>query len=561
MAMFILAVALLALGSTSITSLASLRDTRDREQATNAASAAIEDARSRDFSDIAHAAGDVDPSRLPPGIDPSVATTSCFGMTDPGERIVFDAAAAPVPFERTAGNNDAITVHTIVTHEGADCAGTDSGPLKRITVIASWNDRSNRPVIVQETQVTAVARGLPVPRFELRPVETTARFSEAFLTDTSETDLRRCVEHTVLNLGAEDGYDFEVESADAARPAIRWDTYAYEVGDWRASAFLERPEDVEAPRGGAPPPTVDDRFKVTDGGQRPVSDLRLGSRETALLTVCWEPVTPPEKADDIPDPLDVSVVLRSRFDERQEREVTNLVRIGSDVTDPSGIAGDPLYLFEDVDFEAHPRTMEPGVMSPDDPDAPPGSVDRLSVHDYSPGFANWSNDVATDDLSGARLLATTTPGTDPVIADHTAAWHHQFAGSTTLQRQATLVLWLAPPQALLGSLDTAGVPVRVELRFDELQSNEKPVNNGWVATTAFEYVHTASGSGGTGGWQREEIPVDLGQDRAFSNNRYLRMRVTCVTPASGGADGPGPNDCNLAYDNIMYPSALYVQER
>jgi type II secretory pathway pseudopilin PulG len=562
MAIFILAVALLALGSTALTSLSSLRDTRDREQATNAASAAIEDARSRDFADIAHTAGDIDPSRLPPGIDPSVATTSCFGMTDPGERIVFDAVASPVPFERTAGNGGAITVHTIVTYENTDCASTDRSPLKRITVIASWRNGPDRPVVVQETQVTAVARGLPVPRFELRPSEATVRFSEPFLTDGTEPDLRRCVEHTLLNLGAEDGYDFAVESADPLTPVIRWDTYAYDVGGWRASAFLERSEDVAASRGGAPPPADDDRFTVAAGSQRPVSDLRLGSRESALLTVCWEPVNTPITVDDIPDPVDLSVVMRSRFDERQEREVTNLIRIGSDFTDPGGIPGDPLYLFEDVDFQAHPRILEPGVMSPADPDAPLGVVGRLSEHDYSPGFANWSNDVvAAEDLSGLRLSATTAPGTNPVISAHTAAWHHQFAGSTTLQRQATLVLWLAPPPALLGPVDAAGIPVGVQLRFDELRSNETPVNNGWLTTTTFEYTHTASGSGGTGGWQRVEIPIDLSQDRTFSNNRYLRMRVSCVAPSSADLTALAEHDCNLAYDNVAFPSALYVQER
>ena len=560
MAIFILAVALLALGSVSITSLASLRDTRDREQATNAASAAIEDVRSRDYSDIVHATGDVDPSRLPPGANPSVATTSCFDMTGDGERIVYDTAGTPVPFERTAGDGGHILVHTIITYEDSDCSKDDRTPLKRITVIASWTDGPNRPVVIQETQVTAVARGLPVPRFELRPPEATVRFSEPFLTDGG--DLRRCVEHTLLNLGAEDGYDFEVEAVDISQTVSRWDVFAYDVAGWRVSAFLELTEDVEQTRGGQPPSTNDARFEVSGGSQRPVSDLRLDSRETALLTVCHEPVSAPVTADDIPGPVDLRIVLRSRFDERQEREVINLVRIGSDFTDPSGIPGDPLYLFENVDFEAHPRTMTPGVMSPADPDKPLGVIGRLSEHGYTPDVANWSTDVVDDeDLSGVRLRATTAPATDPVISEHTAAWHRQFAASTTLQRQATLVLWLAPPQALDGAVDVADIPVGVELRFDELRSNETPVNNGWVATKTFEYTHTASGSNGTGGFQRVEVPIDFGQDRTFTNNRYLRMRVTCVAPSVVDAADLAASDCNLAYDNIAYPSALYVQER
>ena len=562
MAIFILAVALLALGSVSITSLASLRDTRDREQATNAASAAIEDVRSRDYSDIVHATGDVDPSRLPPGANPSVATTSCFDMTGDGERIVYDTAGTPVPFERTAGDGGHILVHTIITYEGADCLDLERPPLKRITVIASWTDGPNRPVVIQETQVTAVARGLPVPRFELRPPEATVRFSEPFLTDGG--DLRRCVEHILLNLGAEDGYDFEVEPVDISQTVSRWDDFAYDVVGWRVSAFLEFTEDVEETRGGQPPSTNDARFKVSGGSQRMVSDLRLGSRETALLTVCHEPVIAPATADDIPDPVDLRIVLRSRFDERQEREVINLVRIGSDFSDPSGIPGRPLYLFDDLNLEAHPRVLEPGVMSDADPDALPGVVGRLSEHDYTPDDANWSTDVVEgDNLAGVRLVATGNPGSDPPVSFSTAAWHEQFAGGATLEGIATLVLWLAPPAALLDPSGAAGpVPVAVEVRLDQLLSNEKtPVNNGPFELERFEYSHEASTSGDSAGWQRVEIPINLGEDWTIDKNRYLRLRITCVTPNSGVVDGTGSNDCNLAYDNVKYPSALYIQER
>ena len=554
MAIFILAVALLALGSVSITSLASLRDTRDREQATNAASAAIEDIRSRDFRDIVHATGDVDPSKLPPGANPSVATTSCFDMTGAGERIVYDTAGTPVPFERTAGDGGHITVHTIITYEGADCAGSERSPLKRITVIASWNDGPNSSVVIQETQVTAVARGLPVPRFEIRPEEATVRFSEEFLTDPAEPDRRRCVEHILLNLGAEDGYDWAVEPVDPSELVVEQPVHhAFDVGGWRVTAFFELSED--APLREGQPPAVDDeaRFEFEPGVARPVSDLRVEPRESALLTVCYEPAT----LDAVPDPADVRLVLRSRFDERQEREVTNLVRVGSDTNDPSGVPGDPLFLFEDVDDERHPRTMAPGIMAPlADADAPATVVERLSTHDYSPEFADWSTDVGSEDLSGVRLLPTATPSADPPINAHTAAWHYQFGSSTTLQRDATLVLWLAPPQALTGALDTEGAPLAVQLTFNELRSNETPVNNGWVVNIDHQYQHTTLSSASTGGWQRVEIPVDLLQDRSFNNNRYLRMRITCIAPSSGT-----PQDCNLAYDNVNFPSALYVQER
>ncbi|MEX2549493.1 MAG: hypothetical protein WD638_04640 [Nitriliruptoraceae bacterium] len=563
MAIFILSVALLALGSVAISSLASLRDTRSREQASNAVSAAIEDVRSRDFNDIYHASGSIDPALLPASLAPSVATDTCFGLdaAPSGERLVFDVGTDPIPFERVTGDADTITVHVLVTFEGAACGSSDQAPLKRITAVGSWTDGPNERVVIQETMVTDVARGLPVPRFELRPEDGRVRFSENFLNGGG--DLRRCVEHQLRNLGAEDSYDWAVEPAYAGQlvsSEVSLDGYRLEDA-WLVSAYLETPP--PASRDGEPPATEDDRFTFEAGFDRPVSDARVGAGDSALITVCYQPRSGIDVAD-LPASVDARIVLRSRFDDRQIEELHHEVVL-ADPTADSTIPGDPLYLFEEPDDTAHPRSSSPGVMGPLAPDgSDPNVVNLLSTHDYEDTTkANWSTDVVTtDDLPGVRLRTTATPPSDPALGESTAIWHYQFGSGTTLERDVTVVLWLAPPAALQGSIGGDGIPVAGQLHLDELKSNETPVSGGWTAVQPFEYLHTTSQSAPTKGWQRVEIPVDLGDARKFSNNRYLRFRLTCVDAADSALDDtPPPADCNVAYDNHLRASAVYVQER
>jgi hypothetical protein len=91
----------------------------------------------------------------------------------------------------------------------------------------------------------------------------------------------------------------------------------------------------------------------------------------------------------------------------------------------------------------------------------------------------------------------------------------------------------------------------LEIRLDGLGSNETNVT--WTGTTTtYTYTHTTN-STSNDGWQRQLIPLDLGGNVSFAANRYLRLRVTCA-PSNG-------EDCNIAYDNVKFASALYVQVR
>ena len=560
---FVLAVALMALASVALASLDSLRDTREREQATNAASAAIEDVRTRDFADIALESGTVDPDRLPDGAPVSVATTSCFGLESvpDGERLVVGGGDDPVPFERMAGDEDAFTVHTLVTYDDVDCGTDDRSPLKRITVIVSWATGDSAETLVQTTTVTDVGRGLPVPRFEIRPEQSSVRFSESYLNDPGEDPHRRCTEHTLRNLGAEDSYDWElVDSSEGGVVSYEPTHDAYDVDGWRITAYLE-PDPDEIDREGEPPESTDHRFTDEAGFPRLVSDLRVESAETTLLTFCVEPTA---SVADLPAEVDVDVLVRSRFDERVEREVTLTVEVADATPDP--VPGDPLYLFDHDDSGPHARIYEPGEMGPladeDDSDELAG---HLTEHDYLASQANWSTDIGDENLAGVRLLVGgTSAGSDPDIDDHTAAWHYQFGSTTTIERDLTLRLYVAPAEALQGSIGGDTIPMGLDVRIDELNPGENPTG-GVLAETVIEYGHTTPQSASTGGWQLVEVPLDLGSTHEFGNNRYLRLRVSCVTPESvADADGDDelePRDCNIAYDNVEFDSALYIQVR
>jgi type II secretory pathway pseudopilin PulG len=533
-AIFILGVALLALASVGTTSLISLRVTRDREQATNAASAAIEAARAVSFRNLAIPAGTVDVSQLPDGALPTGSTNSCVGE----EPVVTDAVTEP-PFAQDVGNQDRIRVYTLVTYAETDCSVGGPTELKRVIAVATWSDQGQTHHVKQETLVVAAGRGLPVPRFEVRPPESSLSVSQTFLGDPAETDKRRCVEHQLRNLGADDSYEWQVETDSSGVPPIRSGS-GYSAGDWLVTAFLELP--TVPSRAGDPPPSSALMDAATESS-RPGSDEVIEPGETATFTVCYEPVATPDETGPWPEALEATVAVHSRFDDRQVKRVVH------DVTAPPETAlGDPLFLFDPDDSTAHARRVDgaflPSLMGPRSSD--PNQISFLGTIDYTQtSRSNWSTDIGANNYPGTRFNVLSTM--DRQVGISTMAWHYQFPAKTTLRRDATLVLWHAPTNGIAGgpSLPEGGQPVTLEVRVDALGNNEKTVS--WTGITA-EYTYTHS----TTGWRKLEIPLDLGQDeQEFASGRYLRLRLTCGPMNSA--------DCNLAYDNVAHPSALYVR--
>jgi type II secretory pathway pseudopilin PulG len=535
-AIFVLGVALLALASVGTNSLVSLRETRDREQATNAASAAIEDARARDFSGLALASGSVNLASIPPAAVPTGSVADCFD----GQRVVTDAVLNPVPFERVGGR---ITVHTLVTYPEGSCSAPVTD-VKRVITIASWQNAGDTLFVRQETLVAPAGRGLPVPKFEVRPPESSLSISKAHL---SGTGAPRCIEHQLRNLGAEDRYDWDIDQLSSGLPAAGPGN-RLKAGDWYVTGYLEYPA-VES-RAGEPP--TEGEMTLAGGVPRPASDEVIEPGETASFTVCYEPAGTVDAATNTyPDDIVVTVGVRSRFDERQVRTVTHHVSVRDEA-----VPGRGLYLFDRDDANAHDRRVPrqsgeliyvPYQMGPlAKPTDDPSLVSHLGTIDYSQtSRSNWSTEIGSNNYPGVRLQRPLTPPTNPEVSSTTAVWHHQFLAPEVLLPNATLVLYHAPTNALSGvGVPTEGQPVTLEIRVDGLHTNERNVIWGGIAAT-HSYTHTENG------WVKREIPLSLGSEVSFASGRYLRLRVTCAATNT--------QDCNLAYDNVAYPAAIFVQ--
>jgi type II secretory pathway pseudopilin PulG len=543
LSIFILGVALAALASVGLTSLTSTRVSRDREQATNAASAAIEVARARDFAALAMTPGSVNVASIPPDAVPAGSTATCFD----GEPVVTDAVADPITFQEVVGNGDRVTIHTLVTYADGTCAAASlpAAPtdLKRVIAIASWTDNGVVRTVRQETLVAAAGRGLPVPEFQVKPPDAALGISQAFLKDSAITNRNRCVEHQLRNLGSEDSYEWEL--LNVSKGTITPFKNGYRGGDWLVTAYLEFPS-LTTSRSGVPPATITDLMLPASEAGRPYSDARVTTGNVATVTVCYEPAAGTVDAVNGVWPADLvaQVAIHSRFDDRRFEVVEHRIS-----TIDESAPGTPFRLFDPNDSVAHPRQLAPyvmGVQAP--PGADPSLVSNLGTIDYRDASkSNWSTDVGTHPgVRFRRALASESREVGPA----TMAWHHQFLGPTVLLPDATLLLWHAPTSALGGTLPLSGEPVRLEIRVDVLRKNEKTVEWAGVATP-YEYTHTAVATATTTGWSKLEIPLNLGGQIAVKTDQYLRLRVTCApTNAS---------DCNVAYDNVAHPSALFVK--
>jgi competence protein ComGC len=546
-ALFILSVALLALASVATTTLVQLRVTRDREQATNAGSAALEQVRARDYRAIAHDPGE-DLDGLPADVADrlGVSTATCAD----GEPLIHDGNVDnPVPMHRVDGHQDRIDVYTVVTWAEGDCATVpEATGLKRVVALARWDDAGTIYWSRQETLVTEAGRGLPVPNFQVRPDEASLQMAPE---QADASNFRRCVEHQLRNLGADDRYEWKLDNYTGKSGApfrATADSYATQDGKWAIYGYLEYPE--EESRGGAPPPD-DARMTTIDGGDHLASDVVVPSGETASLTFCYEP------DDRAAGDFTTNIQVFSRFDDRKVADVTHHVRIA----DP----GEELFLLSRIDDERHPRAVggeiPPSIMRGDlDPTAE-DSWQRLGTIDYTQtALSNWSTDIGVgDDLAGVRLVRS---GDDDV---RTADWRHQFPIATDLLRNPTLTIWTAPVSALDGSLPATTlvesdeedgedevVPVTVRQRFELILdglSGDEDVDEliwpGVVTTTAIDYEHSESG------WQQHTVVIPTPDMVTFDPDQRLRLRVRCHEDSE--------EDCNVAFDNVDHPAAMTVR--
>lgn len=527
LAVFVLAVAVLAIAAVATTSLASLRQSRDREAATNAASATIEQVRARDWSDIV-----LDPA------DPGVAALGgCFE----GEPVVANAGPTdPVPFETTVGR---ITVRTYITWEqsggtDADCTGADDAErvAKRVTTVATWTDGGVVRTVRETTIVAQAARGLPVPDFKLSPATGALTFTENDVADGVE----KCVRHSLRNLGATDRYDWEIAlvSGDIGPPLkVSGSEFQSTNGNWTIRAYLGYP-----PSGTASPPPDAELMTDLDGNGRPEAETPVPENDTADLWICYEPK---EDGPKVGVQFTTEVTVHSRFAPARTESVTHDVRV-ADV----GLA---LYLFDPDDTQDHERgttrgsklTISPYLMGPEQAAQP--EILGTALHD-------WDTNLDPDRKPGVRLVRGGDAARDLI-------WHEQFTTTTTLQRRATLVLWVATTASLTDPSAAPAVTQVLDISTVRLHSNEKNVLQS-LASRTVSYVQGSSSAGSsdvtvrydpTTGWTELTIPLDFGTTPTFDTNQFLELRVHCGAASAA--------DCHVAYDHRTFASRLVVEVR
>lgn len=336
-AVFILAVAVIALASTAASSLKSVRISKDRQDATQLASTILESARGLPFEDVI-----LDTADNPPdGFDPTTGNGGCDPATVGCEAVVKLAGGA-IDHIRSSGNHTATTYVTEV--EGT------SGKEVRVTTFVRWTDGGTERTVREETLVAQATRGLPAPSFRLTPTSPSA---------TGTVGETICIDHTLLNTGEEDAYSWQLL-------AMNTDTGVLEAGTLNTRTVNE-PDGagginqvtrqgfkiqfnsstkhwfgwarIAYPTTGPLQPMTD---TTSDG--RPDSPIRVPALSEARINFCYTPLNTSGVREALSTDPKFTPRIHSAFDETvttasQNNEITNTLTVLS----PNTI----LYLHED----------------------------------------------------------------------------------------------------------------------------------------------------------------------------------------------------------------------
>lgn len=373
-AVFLLAVGLLAVASTAGSSLVAVDTSRDRQLATAAASSALEAARAVDYHLL-----QMDSSATPtPPADGSNVTLP-DGTTEPAMS-ASGGAISPYRCVGPAGcwfpfEGDDMTVTTYVTAVtetfDSDGDGTIDGTAnaRRVTAIVEFVNRGTTRQVVQNTIVSEARRGLPAPEFSLTPTNPAG--------DPNEPN---CFDHTITNEGALDSYDVHLEkdsNTDPDMPAMRDNSQG-----WKATAYFDGVQMVD-----------------TTGDGVPDSPTTVDRNESVSLRMCYEPIA---ESGIVVSPQPTLIVrVRSLFDPSVTKTASNTVIL------PAGTA--TFYLHGDGNAtwtEGDLFTMDDVVPTLSSYDADGDGVDGLGLTTGETGrWEGQLTDALTVSSAGVRFWA------------------------------------------------------------------------------------------------------------------------------------------------------------
>lgn len=526
---FILGVALIALAGVSMSSLHSLRITRDRERATNIASSTLEDVRARSWGDIA--------------LDATAADVAALsGCATNGETLVDDAVADPVAYTSTKDDYD---ITTVVSWVDDDCNSPDQANqlVKRVVTTVTWSDQNTERSVVEETLIAESERGLPVPEFQITPIEATIPFDYAeVIAGDASNPAKQCFRHQLRNLGADDRYDWELLKVvgEGTPPFKASGTARYKTpnGDWEVDAWFQYPaaasesDPADVTSGDAPVQFNDG----TDANFRPEEDELVESREIANVWVCYYAIGGSGIADGTE--FQTQLVFHSRFDENQTVNLFHTVTVGIEAT--------PLYLFDQNDDQDHDRDTANNPNIEVYPPYPMGPEDGQNNSEENLGTTlhDWDQELDPDSQPGVWL----TNDHDAVSSDvYTLAWHEQVASDTTLKPEMSLRLYVSTDAGLDGVIDPGDGDTyqqqEIDFRIQRLADDESTVLE-TIQTGRIVWTQNANG------WLEQTVSIDAGSTTNFSADEFLRLEIRC--------DEDSDASCHVAYDNTTYASALTV---
>ena len=159
-----------SLAYAAVNSLSATQSARMRQQAIDLATQRLEETRAIAFGALGH-----DPADLTS--DAAVASCSGDPCIDPGigsnEDLILVTAGIAPHIEVVSGSTSNNVEYTLTTYV-TEPVNADGSDVKRVTVIASWNDHTQVMTETVSSLVSLTTRGLPLPEFQLTPIgETT----------------------------------------------------------------------------------------------------------------------------------------------------------------------------------------------------------------------------------------------------------------------------------------------------------------------------------------------------------------------------------------------------
>lgn len=509
-AVFILAVSILALAGVATQSISRVRVARDQQSAADLVSAQLEAARGIDFASLA-----LDSA------DPSIPATY------DGDPVVEEPGGPLVHRETVAHGNRTYAITRYVTLPPPD---VDQDPLKRVVVEVAWSDGDTARELVNSTLVADADRGLPVPQFDLEPPNAVIAFeggSGYDIANDPANGAQECTQHTITNLGLTDRYAWRLEnrnnsSAVSATAGASQSLYTDASRKWSARAWLQ-------PATGTPDVSLGSPYLMKDtvaegaGVVWMESTWPIESKGAAWMTVCyWS--TDNDDGAELANEQQYFVRVRSQFDPSVVETSIHTVTVGADAV--------TLFLHElDKNHTGGWATS--------------GHSRKVQGDNYPPMFMDTV--AATDDIihdMDTTLDGTGTPGLQlrHDVPASAAVWDYTLPASRPLTTGSFTIHAAAP--------GTDGQTATLTYQLQRVSADGATVHETYVSGTV--QLEVAGSAGSAAVFTPVGASWTFASGASIASGEVLRLIVACEDETAASTD------CHVDFDTTSRAGSLVV---